>query len=115
MPKAQCLLREGRGSCVVAGGGRLGGLVHERLEDPRVENARPRPIRYPAPRRSRATSCGASTWRSLETYASRLCAADAGGLSPRDLVDQALVRYDVARTEQHGTQNGAPLAAAEIA
>lgn len=38
MPEAECVFREGRGSVVVAVGGRLRGLVYERLEDPRVEN-----------------------------------------------------------------------------
>ena len=31
-----------------------------------------------------------------------------------DLVDQALVRYDLARTEQQGGENGSLLAAAQI-
>jgi hypothetical protein len=31
-----------------------------------------------------------------------------------DLVDQALVRYDLARTEQQGAQNGPLLASAQL-
>jgi hypothetical protein len=31
-----------------------------------------------------------------------------------DLVDEALVRYDLARTEQQGGENGALLAAAQL-
>jgi hypothetical protein len=33
---------------------------------------------------------------------------------PPDLVDQALVRYNVARTEQQSAQNGPLLAAAQL-
>jgi hypothetical protein len=33
---------------------------------------------------------------------------------PPDLVDQALVRYDLARTEQQGAQNRPLLAAAQL-
>ena len=38
VPEAECLLRNGRGTRMVTGGQRLGGLVYERLEDLRVEN-----------------------------------------------------------------------------
>ena len=38
VPEAECLLRNGRRTWMVTGGQRLGCLVHERLEDLRVEN-----------------------------------------------------------------------------
>jgi hypothetical protein len=114
MPKAQCLLREGCGSRVVAGGRRLGGLLHECLEHPRVENGA-------------AEADPVSASPSLEGDAARrehlaeprdvcLQAVRCGRRRtvPPDLVDQALVRYDVARTEQQGAQNGPLLAAAQL-
>jgi len=38
VPEAECLLRDGRGTRIVTTGQRPSGLLHERLEDLRVEN-----------------------------------------------------------------------------
>ncbi len=38
VPETECLLRDGGGTRIVATGQRLSGLLHERLEDLRVEN-----------------------------------------------------------------------------
>ena len=50
MPEAECLLRAGRGTRVVATGQRLGGLVYESLKDLRVQNglAEVDPVAAPA-------------------------------------------------------------------
>jgi hypothetical protein len=112
MPKAQCLLREGRGSRVVAGGGRLGGLLHECLEHPRVENGAPEadPV-------SASPSLEGDAVRREHLAEPRDVCLQAVRCGRRrtvrpDLVDQALVRYDLAGTEQQGPQNGPLLAAA---
>jgi hypothetical protein len=105
-PEAERLFREGRGSGVVTRGGCPGGVVHEGLEDVRVENgwaevdaiAAASSLEGDAVRRERlakprhvcleAVQCG-RRWT----------------VSP-DLVDEAIVRYDRARAEQQGRENG---------
>jgi hypothetical protein len=100
MPKAQCLLSEGRGSGVVADGGRLGGLIHERLEDPRVESgpAEADPV-------SASPSLEGDAVRREHLAEPRdvcLQGVRCGRRRtvPPDFVDQALVRYDLSRAKE---------------
>lgn len=106
VPEAQRLFRVDCGSGVVTGGGRLGGLVHERLEDLRVENG-------PAevdPISASSSLEGGAVRRERLAKPRHVCleAVRCGRrwtVSP-DLVDQALVRYDLARPEQQRGENG---------
>ena len=114
MPEAQCLFREGRGAGVITVGGRLRGLLHERLEDPRVEHgqAEANPVSATPPldvdpvRREHLP----------EPRHVCLQGVRGGGrwTVPPDLVDQALVRYDRARAKEQGGENGPLLATAKL-
>jgi hypothetical protein len=100
VPQAQCLLREVGSSDVVADGGRLAGLVYERLEDLRVENGRAEPDPVPTSpslecdpvRRERLAKPGHVCLQAVRRRRRR-------AVTP-DVVDEALVRYDLARVEQ---------------
>jgi hypothetical protein len=114
VPEAECLFREGSSPVVVAVGGRLGGFVHERLEDPRVENG---------PAEADPVSASPSlevdpVWRehSAEPRDVGLqgMSCRGGRILPPDLVDQALVGHDVARAKEQGSENCPLLAAAQL-
>jgi hypothetical protein len=114
VPEAESLFREGRGSRLVAGGGRLGGLVNERLEDPRIENgwAEVDPV-------AASSSLEGDAMRRENLPKPRHVGLEAVRCRRRrttspHLVDQALIGYDLAGTEQQGGENGSLLAPAQI-
>jgi hypothetical protein len=114
VPEAQCLFRDGRHSGVVAVGGGPCGLLHESLEDPRVENgpAEADPV-------SATPSLEVDPVRREKLAEPRDVCLQGVRCGRRrtvgpDLVDQALVRYDLPRTEQQGAENGPLPAAAQL-
>ena len=112
VPEAECLLGEGRGTRLVTGGQRLGCLVYERLEDLRVENGPTEvdPVAAPAPLDGNPVR-GESAAETGHVRL-RLCAAEAGGLIPPDLVEQALDGHDRAPAEEQGCEHSPLLAPA---
>ena len=99
MPEVKCLSRERCRTRVVSRGGRLTCLLHERLEDLRVENGRTEidpvsasaSLEDDAVRRKRLAKPG-------DVCLEAVCRGRRRTVPP-DLVDQAPIRYDLPRTQ----------------
>ena len=113
-PEAECLLRNGRGTRMVAGGERLRCLVYEVFEDLRVENGPTEvdPVADPAsldgdPVRGESPA---------EPGNVRLQAVRCGrrGIFPPDLVDHALDGHDLVPSEKQSCENCPLLAPAKL-
>jgi hypothetical protein len=114
VPEAECLLRNGRGTRMVAGGQRPAGLVYEILEDLRVENGPTEvdPIAAPQPL-DRDPVRGESPAEPGHVGLQAVRCGSRGIIAP-DLIDHALDGHDLVPSEKQGCKNSPLLAPAKL-
>ena len=113
MPQLKCTRCESGHPIVFPCSGRLGGVLDQPREVPRVHHGGAEVESIPVASAPQRTPCGASTPRSLEMYASRPWAAEAGGLSPQTSSIKRSSPHLAGAEKQRG-EDGALLATAQL-